>query len=107
MDGVKKDSCEEITKQQPTIPLYDQLSEKNKKEVLRRGEQEFGSQIEASQKDAMGKVAGKLDPNQYTDKIKNVVPMDSISGITESAKSRNGRPNKGIAYKGSRITIIV
>ena len=30
----------------------------------------------------------KLDPNVYMDRVKNIVPMDSISGITSSATSK-------------------
>ena len=30
----------------------------------------------------------QMDPNKHLDKVKNIVPMDSISGITSSATSK-------------------
>ena len=56
--------------------------------IMKRAEKEFEPQIKKAAAEQQGALADKLNPNAYLDKVKNIVPKDSVGGITKSATEK-------------------
>ena len=77
-----------LDEQRPKLPLYEDLSDKQKKMVFKEGEKVFDKQIKEHQDDMMKEMGGKLNPDNYLGRFKGIVPTSSLDGIVEGAKSK-------------------
>ena len=85
IDQTKEEQFKKLDEEKPEIPLYDDLPEKQQKEVFKKGEKEFAPQIKEQQDKMTKMIEEKLNPEKLTGSFKDIIPTGAMEGKVNSA----------------------
>lgn len=88
IDETKDDQFKNLDKEKPKIPLYDDLPEKQQKEVFKKGEKEFAPQIKEQQDKMTKMVEEKLNPDNFMGSFKDIIPSGQMEGKVNEATEK-------------------
>lgn len=83
---LKEGEIKAVKEKTPNLQLFNQMTESAKQNIYSSGLSEYKSQIEAKAKEYLGGIDQKFSAESFTDRFKNLLPLDRLQSLTQISK---------------------